>query len=517
MLLELHLHTNKYSACSHLDPVEAVHQVVKKGLQGLVLTEHHYQWSQQQLDELLQQAAVSRDFVLLSGQEVDTDFGHVLVFGAGHTIGERTPLEQLRRDFPQAALVWAHPFRHNKTPKQDKLESPLLDAVEIFNSNHTARGNYLALSSWHRHKFVATAGSDAHARDTAGLFPTLLDHPVVSMAQLVAEIKAGRCRPLLKEIPKAGSHTTVTEITIGTKGEDEARQRIIVKKFASKKKWNSQQQSVATTQHLLDNGFRDGPLRVPSVLEVNPNDRLIIEQGQRGKSLHELLLHVSPEVAQVYLQQAARWLAAMHALPPATQMVHSDRETQKLMNYLARFQQTGSPYVDQATRLVHRILSSLAKIEQQYADSLVLCHGDYHPKNVIVGQDKMQDVSTTYVSVIDFERTKLAVPAYDVGAFLAQYRHQLSKQSQLHHSWAQDFFYRPYCDYQPNLAEDFQQQVWFFQLRANLSIAAFLIKLGLGESQDMAELMERCGQLEIQLGEGQLGEEQPGGANCSWW
>jgi Ser/Thr protein kinase RdoA (MazF antagonist) len=60
--------------------VDLVRRACEAGIQTIVLTDHHYQGSEDELADLRRQAALPEIFQILSGQEVDTyDFGHVLV------------------------------------------------------------------------------------------------------------------------------------------------------------------------------------------------------------------------------------------------------------------------------------------------------------------------------------------------------------------------------------------------------------------------------------------------------
>ena len=56
MLIEMHCHTAEHSSCSSVSAVELVRQVFGKGLQAIVLTDHHYLWAVHEL-ELLREAA----------------------------------------------------------------------------------------------------------------------------------------------------------------------------------------------------------------------------------------------------------------------------------------------------------------------------------------------------------------------------------------------------------------------------------------------------------------------------
>ncbi len=113
MLLEMHAHTSEHSPCSRVSAVELVRQVFDKGLQGVIVTDHHYLWSKEELLDLRRRAAVPGHFLILSGQEVRTpELGDVLVYGATESLAKGTRLSDIRQRFPDAAIVWAHAYRN---------------------------------------------------------------------------------------------------------------------------------------------------------------------------------------------------------------------------------------------------------------------------------------------------------------------------------------------------------------------------------------------------------------------
>jgi len=205
MLIELHCHSSKHSPCSSVSPLDIVRDARARSLQGIVFTEHSYLWSHEELKALKSEAEVENHFVILAGQEVPTDIGHVLVYGATESIAGEVTVAELRERFPDAAIVLAHPYRGGRNPATAVLLNEFINGVEIFSGNHTVRENCRGILDWHRHKFTAVSGTDAHSSGAAGIYPTQFDHPVRSAADLAAEIRAGRCRPFFKEIPKAGA------------------------------------------------------------------------------------------------------------------------------------------------------------------------------------------------------------------------------------------------------------------------------------------------------------------------
>ncbi len=107
MLLETHSHTREYSDCSHIPALTLAQEVRDKGLQGLVLTDHHHVWTPKDLARLRKEAKLEEHFVLLSGQEVTTsDSGDILVFGPTKAIQKQSRLSDILRKHPEAAVVW---------------------------------------------------------------------------------------------------------------------------------------------------------------------------------------------------------------------------------------------------------------------------------------------------------------------------------------------------------------------------------------------------------------------------
>lgn len=198
MLLEMHAHTREHSSCSRIGAEALVKAVIAKGLDGLLLTDHHYQWSGEEVEELRRAAGAPASFLLASGQEVTTsDAGDILVYGAEDSIGPGMRLPELRCACPDAALVWAHPWRGPRRPNIAELFSPDIDAVEVLNRNHGLLRNRRALREWFALEFTAIGGTDVHGR-IVGTYPTIFENEVRTVADVVKAIRAGRCCPSLK-------------------------------------------------------------------------------------------------------------------------------------------------------------------------------------------------------------------------------------------------------------------------------------------------------------------------------
>ncbi|MHC1697031.1 MAG: phosphotransferase [Geobacteraceae bacterium] len=484
----MHSHTAEHSRCSSIPAAELVRQAFAKGLQGIVFTDHHYLWSDEELLHVRRAGAVPDHFLILSGQEVATpELGDVIVYGAGEQFSPGITLEEIRKNSPEAALVWAHPYRKGREPDDAALLLPTLHGVEIFSSNHSVRENSRGLRDWHRLRFTAIGGTDTHGNGYAGLYPTHFDHPIDSIRGLAAEIRKGRCRPFLKEIPRAGAGSLVTEVTIGAKGLDEVRERIIIRNITSQHKWDAADRAFHIEEQLARQGFASGPYRVPVPIDQDHDSKTLIEQGIRGKSLFDKILSASRDDSLRYVRMAAHWLAKLHAcrltLTPAGEFLA--REPDRLGKYLERFTAINHPHARRAEEILNTIQKEEVRCYADNPEHLVQGHGDFHPKNILIGQDVQENRDTLFVAAIDFESSLRLPTAFDVGCFLAQFRNQFFHREDIIRDFPEMLFLTAYQEAIGDSENNFSRQVELFRARANMSIAAYLIKLGLGDSSDL--------------------------------
>jgi thiamine kinase-like enzyme len=488
MILEMHCHTSEHSSCSHVSAADIAQHNFDIGLQGTVFTDHHYLWAPEEIKVLRRRLKVPDYYLILSGQEVTTpELGDVLVYGAGATIEKGTPLENIRKDFPHAAIVWAHPYRHENIPPSEKLLHPLIDGIEIFSSNHSLAESNRGLRDWHSLKFTAIAGTDTHALSYAGLYPTIFDHPVLTIAELAGEIRAARCRPFFKEIPRSGSSSTqVTEITIGDRGSGDIRERYVIKQHKNLSTWSS----AARRSHVMDeirrNGFEEGRFRVPKPLGNDRDSLTTIEEGIKGKTLFDKLVEADPGDAKHYLEMAAEWLARLHNLRlqivPPEEFFSDERRRVEL--YLSAFYKTGNRHTRKAQEIMDRVIDFETSSYCQNPDKLIQGHGDFHPKNIFIGQDA-DNPASRFVAAIDFGSSYTMPPAFDVGTFLAQFRNQFYGRREVTDKVSEDVFLQKYMSESKKVDDDFLLQVEVFRARTSLSIGYYLIKLNLGDSENL--------------------------------
>jgi len=200
MRMDLHVHTTKYSPCSSILPREVIDTALEMGLQGAVITDHNTIWPKEEREEL-RKYAVSRGFLILFGRELDTEKGHVLVFGFDQALPRSISFRELKTTVQEAggAIVLAHPFRwghqSGRNTEEHKVLFELFDGIEALNGKCGACENRRARHIAESLGLPVTGGSDAHSIHMLGRCYTEFDDQIMDEKDLVQAIRSGRLRP----------------------------------------------------------------------------------------------------------------------------------------------------------------------------------------------------------------------------------------------------------------------------------------------------------------------------------
>lgn len=199
MLFDLHLHTRRYSGDSSIDEFRLIEAARDAGLDGLVVTEHHWQWREDELEEL-KALSGDDDFVLLAGFEYSSNCGDILIYGLqSEHVSLFTPggdpEEALERALALGgACIAAHPTRR-AIPFGDCIRRMPFHGVEVSSCNLSPNEQKLGRRLAQELKLPATGSSDAHQIENVGRFATEIDAEIASMADLCAAIRSGNFRP----------------------------------------------------------------------------------------------------------------------------------------------------------------------------------------------------------------------------------------------------------------------------------------------------------------------------------
>lgn len=190
MLIDVHLHTNRYSPCSKTSPEDMMAQAVKRGLDGVVITEHNIVWKDDEIRALREQFPALRIF---RGVEVVTEEREeVLIYGIpdAEDLAGKLPAATLVEKIRErgGASILAHPLRYRETIAESLYQSPP-DACEGWSLNIYAfqRPGIQAFSA--ATGCGITAATDAHATFGLGCYAIRLDEPATNDAELVEALR----------------------------------------------------------------------------------------------------------------------------------------------------------------------------------------------------------------------------------------------------------------------------------------------------------------------------------------
>src|SRR5438046_1408936 len=165
MKFDLHMHTSRHSPDSRMDPFVMLRRARERGLDGIVITEHDWLWTEPELEEL--RARAPEGLVVLAGVEVSAAQGHFLAYGVSNpfAVPRGIGVSELCREVHRqgGAVVAAHPFRWGQ-PFEEILrrEQPELDGLELLTGNMDADCRRRAALVRERLGLAGLGSSDAH-------------------------------------------------------------------------------------------------------------------------------------------------------------------------------------------------------------------------------------------------------------------------------------------------------------------------------------------------------------------
>ncbi len=199
LVFDLHLHTRRHSACSAIDESLLIDRAVRKGLDGLVLTEHHYQWTREEMDELVDTSG-HPGFILLAGFEYSSSKGDILIYGldpeqvAAFEPGRPPEVMLAKAQEMGAVCVAAHPTRA-AIPFDERILDMPFEALEVKSVNLAPHEQRLAKKLADDLGRRVTTSSDAHRLEDVGAYATEFLNPVQSMEDLRNSLRHGTFRP----------------------------------------------------------------------------------------------------------------------------------------------------------------------------------------------------------------------------------------------------------------------------------------------------------------------------------
>jgi predicted metal-dependent phosphoesterase TrpH len=202
MILDLHSHSVRSD--DGRAKVDNYCQWIKRKklpLDGLVLTEHR------QFDADSDYRALEDRYglLILKASEVETDYGHVLVFGVNEDLVHAFDFARIDNPLPDvieacnrcgAFAVPCHPGRRNvglfaHYEKRGPVEG--VEVVEIYNGGSVPGDDERSVQEAARYGYRGIGGSDSHIVSRIGSCATEFTDDIATMDDLVTALRAGRC------------------------------------------------------------------------------------------------------------------------------------------------------------------------------------------------------------------------------------------------------------------------------------------------------------------------------------
>jgi len=207
MILDLHLHSDRSD--DSRAPVEAYLKLLQRKreerpLDGIVLTEHRQFDPRRDFRDLEDRYG----FLILNAAEIETDYGHVLVFGVNDYImarfdftGVRLPAQDVISEVERLGGVAlpCHPGRPTVGMCAHYESRGPLDgviAVEALNGGSKKGEDDRVRELMRQYGYAGFGGSDSHLVSFVGICATEFDAQIRTIDDLVRELRAGRCRPV---------------------------------------------------------------------------------------------------------------------------------------------------------------------------------------------------------------------------------------------------------------------------------------------------------------------------------
>lgn len=457
-----------------------IRRAARSGLDGLVITEHHYLWSSEDLENARAKAGVSQSFVILAAQEVETNLGHVLVYGADRTITGKTTLAHIRKTFPDSFLVWAHPWRDGRTPSTDELLDPLLDGIEILNGNQSLVENFRGFTAWHELQFRAIGGSDVHTKKRVAIYPTVFDHPVSDIRSLIRQMRNGNARPLYTECREPLQNGIVVRGRFGSRMADRNTHYAAKKITRGEGGWKDEKNKADLVERIRRNGFEKGNYRIPRLMGLDEHSKTIIWEKINGQSLGTLLPSVHRPVRKILMQAAIDWMIHLHTLRLHMSSLDETRAREEQFFCACRCIIENIPH-----RFRVRFEDVLCFVEQSLKSDLngsgqgfVQIHGNFSPETVLFGYESVFSQKPAYVSAVECDNTVFWDPAYDLAGLLACLDLRFWKKQDLLADISQDELIARWAE-GVSIANDesLRRRIALFTIRANFGIIQRMITL----------------------------------------
>ncbi len=197
--LDLHIHS-RYSEDAQGSPKEIIKILMKKGLDGMAVTDHN------NIKGGLEALKVApKDFIVIPGVEISTSDGHILAYNIKKNIPRGLTVEDTIEKIKAegGTPVVPHVLRNMSGIKKEGLNKikDRISAIEVFNSCSTPQTNLKTIKIAKNLNLGGTGGSDAHIPKFTGEAYTVVNTNEITIDAILNEIEKKKTWGKGKSLP----------------------------------------------------------------------------------------------------------------------------------------------------------------------------------------------------------------------------------------------------------------------------------------------------------------------------
>lgn len=231
-----------------------------------------------------------------------------------------------------------------------------------------------------------------------------------TLAKLYSEeLVIKQCRPKVLKNRFGSRQVIAYKLTCADNGaRNMSSMEVIGKRYADPQEG---EKAFRTMQMLWQGEFgQSSRLKIPKPLCYLPDYKLLIQEKARGKPLPEYLGR-GDAAASARMRLVAHWLVKLHRSEAAIDGIDAYDDATSLRNFA---QGLGERYPHLASHLQELAAGIQERLAAFKGAACSWVHGDFHPENIFVTEDK--------ATVIDFDQFCQSDPARDLGYIVAQIR-----------------------------------------------------------------------------------------------
>lgn len=198
MIIDTHVHEDKYSFDSFIDFKESVELAKLIGLDGMCITNHENNYMRNEIGD----SAKINGVLVIVGAEILTYEGDILVFGLKDIPKEKLHAEELLNLVKKhnGAAIAAHPFRTNNRGMGEDMRkvSHLLTGIESFNGSTTPHHNLQSYALAAELDIPSLGASDAHRLEKLGTYATKFYSNVRDHKDFIEALYSGNLHPVVR-------------------------------------------------------------------------------------------------------------------------------------------------------------------------------------------------------------------------------------------------------------------------------------------------------------------------------